>query len=194
MLSDSYPRGVLNHDRSVVYPAFWRSACPTGRERLIPCFRTQQTGALLAFLAYHCHQSHSRETLIELFWPEREPETGWHNLSNALSSLRNQLEPPGVLGGSCIIADRFSVELNPEAFTTDVAEFEQAFASPPRPAPPRTSPNGSPRQRRSIAAPCSPITITTGLHRNRSASSSASSRPSHRSSIFSKRRTNMREP
>src|SRR5438477_8473030 len=96
-------------------------------ERLITRFRTQQTGALLAYLAYHRHQSHSRETLIELFWPESEPETGRHNLSNALSSLRGQLEPPGVPGGTVIIADRFSVELNPDAVTTDVVAFEQAL-------------------------------------------------------------------
>jgi DNA-binding SARP family transcriptional activator len=92
--------------------------CVRQRERHITRFRSQHTGALLA---YHRHQSHSRESLIEIFWPESEPETGRHNLSNALSSLRNQLEPPGVPGGSVIIADRFSVQLNPEAVTTDVA-------------------------------------------------------------------------
>src|SRR5437667_11082165 len=89
-------------------------------ERSITRFRSQQTGALLAYLAYHRHQSHTREVLIELFWPDSEMETGRHNLSNALSSLRSQLEPPGVLAGAVIIADRFSVELNPDAFTTDV--------------------------------------------------------------------------
>src|SRR5579859_4950738 len=77
-------------------------------ERLITRFRTQQTGALLAYLAYYRHQSHSRESLIERFWPDGEPEGRRHTLCNALSSLRNQLEPPGVLNGSVIIADRFS--------------------------------------------------------------------------------------
>jgi DNA-binding SARP family transcriptional activator len=96
-------------------------------ERLITRFRTQQTGALLAYLTYHLHQSHSREALVEFLWPDGEIETGRHNLSNALSSLRNQLEPPGVLAGTVIIADRFSVELNSDAVTTDVAEFEQAL-------------------------------------------------------------------
>src|SRR5579871_6938012 len=101
--------------------------CVPQRERHITRFRSQQTGALLADRAYHRHQSHSRESLIEIFWPESEPETGRHNLSNALSSLRNQLEPPGVPGGSVIIADCFSVERNPEAVTTDVAEFAQVL-------------------------------------------------------------------
>jgi DNA-binding SARP family transcriptional activator len=67
--------------------------------------------------------------LIELLWPDTTPESGRHNLSLALSSLRNQLEPPGVPAGTVLIADRFSVELNPETFTTDVSEFEQALRS-----------------------------------------------------------------
>jgi len=95
--------------------------------RTITRFRTQKTGALLAYLAYHRQRSHPREVLIELFWPDSETESGRHSLSLALSSLRHQLEPPGVPDGSVIVADRFSVELNPDAFTTDVAEFELAL-------------------------------------------------------------------
>uniref|UniRef100_UPI0037521AB6 adenylate/guanylate cyclase domain-containing protein n=1 Tax=Armatimonas sp. TaxID=1872638 RepID=UPI0037521AB6 len=98
-------------------------------ERVVTRFRTQKTGALLAFLAYHRQHSHAREVLIEIFWPETTPESGRHNLSHALSSLRSLLEPPGVPAGTVIIADRFTVELNPDAFTTDVAEFDQALRS-----------------------------------------------------------------
>jgi hypothetical protein len=36
-----------------------------GEERVITRFRTHQTGALLASLAYHSHRSHPREELIE---------------------------------------------------------------------------------------------------------------------------------
>lgn len=90
-------------------------------ERLISRFRTQKTGDLLAYLAYHRQQSHSRDVLIEMFWPDTTMESGRHNLSHALSSLRNQLEPPGVPAGAVIVADRFAIELNLDAFTTDVA-------------------------------------------------------------------------
>lgn len=96
-------------------------------ERVITRFRTQKTGALLAFLAYHSQKSQAREVLIEMFWPDTTPESGRHNLSHALSSLRHQLEPPGVPAGAVLVADRFSVELSPEAFTTDVADFERAL-------------------------------------------------------------------
>src|SRR6476659_5201770 len=83
-------------------------------ERVITRFRTQKTGALLAFLAYHRGHSHTRERLIEMLSPDSEPESGRHNLSLALSSLQSRLEPPGVPDGTMIIADRFSVELNPD--------------------------------------------------------------------------------
>ncbi len=98
-------------------------------ERVITRFRTQKTGGLLAYLAYHRQHSHARDVLGEIFWPDTTPEVGRHNLSHALSSLRSQLEPPGVPAGTVIIADRYSVELNPDAATTDVAEFEQALRS-----------------------------------------------------------------
>src|SRR5207248_9571569 len=83
--------------------------------------------AILAFLAYHPHRSHPREVLIEMLWPEAEADSARHSLSLALSSLRHQLEPPGVPAGSVIVADRWSVELNPEAFATDVQQFEQSL-------------------------------------------------------------------
>jgi predicted ATPase/DNA-binding SARP family transcriptional activator len=98
----------------------------TNGERVFTRFRTQKTAALLAYLAYYQGRSHARETLIDMLWPESEPESGRHNLSLALSSLRSQLEPPGVSDGAVIVADRFSVELNPEAVTTDVNVFEQS--------------------------------------------------------------------
>lgn len=45
-------------------------------KRLISRFRTQKTASLLAYLAFFLWRPHSRETLIELFWPEAKPEAG----------------------------------------------------------------------------------------------------------------------
>ncbi len=92
-------------------------------------FRSYRTGALLAYLACYRNRTHPREELIELLWPESEPEAGQMSLRTALSSLRRQLEPPGVPPGSVLVADRSQVRLNPPAFTTDVAEFEAALRS-----------------------------------------------------------------
>jgi len=89
-------------------------------------FRTQKSASLLAYLALH-PAPQPREALINLLWPDSELEAGRHNLSMALSFLRHQLEPPGVPPGSVIVADRFSVRLNPAAVAVDALEFESAL-------------------------------------------------------------------
>jgi DNA-binding SARP family transcriptional activator len=87
-------------------------------------FRTHKTGALLAYLAYHLGTAQPREVLLEVLWPEDEPESARHKLSVALSSLRAQLEPPGVPDQSVLAADRLSIALSARTASTDVAEFE----------------------------------------------------------------------
>src|SRR6266851_10370802 len=110
-------------------------------DRVISRFRTHKTGALLAYLAYHRQRAHRREELVELLWPECDPEAGRHSLRTELSWLRHQLELPPVersepaVGepadagrskasalnaqvSTLIVADRTSVRLNPAAFST----------------------------------------------------------------------------
>jgi predicted ATPase/DNA-binding SARP family transcriptional activator/Tfp pilus assembly protein PilF len=93
-------------------------------ERLITRFRYQKAAALLAYLAFYRERTHPRELLIERFWPEFSPDAGRNNLSNVLSSLRHQLEPPGTPAGAVLLADRFNVGLRSEVLATDVADFE----------------------------------------------------------------------
>jgi len=93
-------------------------------QRVIRRFRTQKTGALLAYLAFYRDRNHPRELLIDLLWPDSTVEAGRASLGTALSSLRRQLEPPGEHAGVVINTDRMNVHLNPDAVTTDVAEFE----------------------------------------------------------------------
>jgi predicted ATPase/DNA-binding SARP family transcriptional activator len=95
-------------------------------ERVFTRFRTQKNAELLAYLAIHPGRAHPREGLIELLWPECDLDAGRNRLSTALSTLRHQLEPPGVPAGAVLQADRASVGLNAQAVTTDVAEFEAA--------------------------------------------------------------------
>src|ERR1051326_3118100 len=96
-------------------------------DRLITRFRSQRTAALLAYLAYYRQRRHPREVLIDLLWPEYDLHAGRNSLSVALSSLRHQLEPPGVPAGAILQADRVSVGLNSAVVSTDVAEFESAL-------------------------------------------------------------------
>src|SRR5262249_40162271 len=100
-----------------------------GSHNLITRFRTQKTASLLAYLAHYVGQAHRRDRLLEVLWPEDDLDVARNKLRLGLSSLRRQLEPPGVPAGAVIVADRAFVWLNPEAVTTDVAEFQTALAS-----------------------------------------------------------------
>jgi DNA-binding SARP family transcriptional activator len=93
-------------------------------DRVLTRFRTHKAALLLAYLALHLRQSHPRDLLVDLFWPQMDLEPGRVNLSTVLTSLRRQLEPPGVPAGSLLIADRRTVQLNPDAVITDVAELD----------------------------------------------------------------------
>ncbi len=91
--------------------------------RDITRFRTQKTASLLVYLALQTSRPSSREVLIDMFWPGEG--NGRMSLSGALSSLRQQLEPPHVASpGSALIADRMTVGFAPGAVATDAARFE----------------------------------------------------------------------
>src|SRR5207247_2319260 len=94
-------------------------------DRIVDHFRTQKTAALLAYLTYYAGQPHQRQSLIKRYWPKAEfdPAAGGANLRQALTSLRRQFEAPGVPSRAVIVADRKSVQLDPEAVSIDVAEF-----------------------------------------------------------------------
>jgi predicted ATPase/DNA-binding SARP family transcriptional activator/Tfp pilus assembly protein PilF len=97
-----------------------------GDGRVVSRFRSQKTASLLAYLAYY-PRTHGRDLLIELLWPEADVSAGRHNLSNALSWLRGQLEPPGVPTGAVLVTDRLSARLNRDAVTTDTTAFSAAL-------------------------------------------------------------------
>jgi DNA-binding SARP family transcriptional activator len=95
-----------------------------GCGRILNRFRTQKAAALLAYLAYYLPRPHPRDSLVELLWPACALQAGRNNLSRELCALRDQLEPPGVPPGTVLQADRFWLRLQPDAVSTDVAEFE----------------------------------------------------------------------
>jgi DNA-binding SARP family transcriptional activator len=98
----------------------------THGDRVVSRFRTRKTAALLGYLALYAHRSHPRDLLVELLWPESDPDAARTSLRVALASLRRQLEPAGVPPGAVLLADRATIQLNPAAIVTDVAQFEAA--------------------------------------------------------------------
>ncbi len=97
-------------------------------EHLVSRFRTQKTGELLGYLACFPERAHPREELIERLWPDDETDSARTKLRMALSSLRRQLEAQKS-SGCVLFAERDSIRLNPDAFTSDVADFERALQS-----------------------------------------------------------------
>lgn len=95
-------------------------------------FRSQKTAAFLAYLALFPQRHHRREEVAELIWGDCTAGAARHNLSNALSALRVQLELSGAPGEGFFEADRAFVRLSPRRFTTDVGEFEEAVAAAAR--------------------------------------------------------------
>src|SRR5262249_31672435 len=73
------------------------------------------------------HRPHPREILIELLWPEIDPEIGRNNLRVLLHRLRDQLDEPESAADPLLVADRDAVRLRPAAFTTAVADFTAAL-------------------------------------------------------------------
>lgn len=91
-------------------------------------FSTRKTGSLLAFLAFNPDQRHTRDALCDLLWQDEPPQTSRARLRVALTSLRHQLEPPGVPSGSVIRSDGHEqIQLVSGAIATDVAEVERAL-------------------------------------------------------------------
>src|SRR5579862_9196866 len=101
-------------------------------DREVTRFRTHKTAVLWATLACWPLKMHLREQLLAQLWPDAAPADARNNLSVALSSLRNQFEPPTETAGSVIQADRQAVGVNPTAISTDVADFERGLATADR--------------------------------------------------------------
>jgi DNA-binding SARP family transcriptional activator len=101
-------------------------------DRVLAGLQRQQPALLLAYLAFHSPSPRSRDTLVDLLWPETDPDTGRHNLRPVLHALRRLLEPADTPPGTVLIADNISVRLNPAAVTTDVLEFRAALADAAR--------------------------------------------------------------
>jgi predicted ATPase/DNA-binding SARP family transcriptional activator len=101
----------------------------TQAERVITPFRRQKVEALFSHLAFYGDRSHPREALIDLMWPEIDPEVGRNHLRVLLHRLREQLDEPANAADRLLLTDRDTVRLRPLGFTTDVADFGAALES-----------------------------------------------------------------
>ncbi len=91
----------------------------TDREGKPLRFRTRQTAALFAFLAFHADRPFRRAELAETFWPEATPEGARQSLRTALSSLRTTLGPDA----DGLRSEGDDVRLSSDGVQTDVSDF-----------------------------------------------------------------------
>ena len=94
-------------------------------DQILARFPGKKGASLLAYLALSPGRFHARESLAEMLWPDVPRASQLHNLRLTLSRLRNLL----ALDDGLLEADRLAVRLDPAAFTTDVAAFEQAIVN-----------------------------------------------------------------
>ncbi len=88
---------------------------------------TRAAVALLARLCLRPDALHPRETLVDMLWPDVEPEAGRQRLRQTLSTLRQVLEPASHPGTPVIEADRVGLRLVPGSVQCDALDFERAY-------------------------------------------------------------------
>ena len=87
----------------------------------LPLPPTLKARSLLAYLIIHCDQACLRETLADLFWPDRPTGKALRSLSTALWQIRRVLP-----AGEYLVSDSQSVRFNPESdYWLDVMAFER---------------------------------------------------------------------
>ena len=95
---------------------------------IVDRFEHRKAASLLAYLAYHPHRKHSREELMEMLWPEEDPEVTRVRFRQALLNLRRALDGAGAPSEEILHADRTFVWLDGTTTSTDIAEFEYALS------------------------------------------------------------------
>lgn len=79
--------------------------------------------ALLALLAAAGRRGVSRDKVLGYLWPDADEEQGRQGLYQALHVIRRSFGPTAIVGGTT------ALQLNPEAVTSDVADFTEAIAA-----------------------------------------------------------------
>lgn len=90
-------------------------------ERPLTQLHSQKAQALLIYLAVEARQVHQRESLMALLWPDYPLKSAQQSLRQTLFLLRQAVESAE---NSLILAERFTVGMNQDAFSLDVAQFE----------------------------------------------------------------------
>ncbi|MCC6616804.1 MAG: AAA family ATPase [Anaerolineae bacterium] len=110
-------------DEKLIIEALGSVRVSLGRQEPLP-LNAQKAGALLVYLAYSGGQ-HARESLAEMFWPERSPERALASLRMALAALRQHL-------ADYLVVSRQSIGLAPGSYRMDACDLIETVAEAQR--------------------------------------------------------------
>jgi DNA-binding SARP family transcriptional activator len=95
-------------------------------DRPVSGFESQKSRALFAYLICQPGRAFSRDHLVGLLWPEKDPATARHALRQAVYNLKSIL--PGGAAETFLLSNHGEVQWNPAAdFWLDTGEFESAL-------------------------------------------------------------------
>ncbi len=94
-------------------------------EDALKAFRTKKERALMAYLVVETDRSHSRESLAEIFWPDRPMGYARTNLRQALSGVRGAIIDRETAPGFLKVSDE-TIQFNPRSpYELDCRRFDQ---------------------------------------------------------------------
>lgn len=91
--------------------------------KLIENWPSRKSKSLFKYFILHRHQPIAKEVLMEVFWPESDPDAARNNLNVAIYALRQTLRQANTM--SCIVFREGSYSFDPTlSFWVDVEHFE----------------------------------------------------------------------
>ncbi len=103
--------------------------CSVG-DQTVPnkAWKSKPTKWLMARLAYHWGRPASSEAIIEMLWPESDPERGRARLNSAASLIRQLLRADGSSNADYVLRSSATIQLNPDLLGShDIIEFRQSL-------------------------------------------------------------------
>jgi len=89
---------------------------------------TRKAQLLLSFLLLRSEQAHSRERLVDIFWPDSSEQRGMQSIRHALYSIRAVLEPDEAMRGRYIISQAQTIQYaQNDLLWVDVHEFMKSL-------------------------------------------------------------------
>jgi DNA-binding SARP family transcriptional activator len=104
--------------------------CQVGDQTIAnKAWKSKPTKWLMARLAYHWGRPASSEAIIEMLWPESDPERGRARLNSAASLIRQILRTDGHTDAEYVLRSSATIQLNPDLLEqNDLLEFKKTLA------------------------------------------------------------------